>query len=133
MGNEQQLQQLFLNLLSNARYALNQRFPENNPNKRVQIQIEIEAGEFGPALLVRFYDRGTGIPADLLDKVLQPFITSKPSNEGTGLGLSLSNDIVKKHGGSLILKSNEGVDTEVLVHLPVAEVSLIEAIRNIYV
>lgn len=118
-GSEQQLQQVFLNLLSNARYALNQRFPKDNPNKRVEIEIRHENNGPDPGLSVRIYDRGTGISADLLQKVLQPFVTSKPSNEGTGLGLSLSNDIVKKHGGSLRINSNEGVDTEVVAHFPV--------------
>ncbi len=120
-GSVQQLQQLFLNLLSNARYALNQRFPEDNPNKRIEIELQHEESETGPELRVRFYDRGTGIPAELLQNVLQPFITSKPSNEGTGLGLSISNDIVKKHRGSLDISSREGIDTEVIVRFPVAE------------
>jgi PAS domain S-box-containing protein len=119
-GSVQQLEQLFLNLLSNARYALNQRFPEDNPNKRIEIELQLEESAADALLCVRFYDRGTGIPADLLEKVLQPFITSKPSNEGTGLGLSISNDIVKKHGGSLDISSREGIDTEVLVRFPVA-------------
>jgi signal transduction histidine kinase len=125
-GHAQQLQQLFLNLLSNARYALNQRFPQDNPNKRVEIEIRLAENEHGTELCVRFYDRGTGIPAELLQKVLQPFVTSKPSNEGTGLGLSLSNDIVKKHGGSLRINSNEGIDTEVLIRFPVAEKQVAE-------
>jgi C4-dicarboxylate-specific signal transduction histidine kinase len=118
-GSAQQLQQLFLNLLSNARYALNQRFPQANPNKKVEIEVRHENIGSNSGLCVRIYDRGTGIPSDLLQKVLQPFVTSKPSNEGTGLGLSISNDIVKKHGGSLSINSHEGVDTEVLVSFPV--------------
>lgn len=120
-GSAQQLQQLFLNLLSNARYALNQRFPKDNPNKRVEIEIRHKDIGPDPGLSVRFYDRGTGISADLLQKVLQPFVTSKPSKEGTGLGLSISNDIVKKHGGSLHINSVEGVDTEVIAHFPIVE------------
>ena len=116
----QQLEQLFLNLISNARYALNQRYPQQNPNKRLEMAVDYDDSVSGPTLAVRFYDHGTGIASELLPKVLQPFVTSKPSADGTGLGLSLSNDIVKNHKGSLQINSKEGLYTEAVVRLPVS-------------
>ena len=117
-GHAQQLQQLFLNLLSNARYALNRRYQPNDPNKRIEVKIESQTIGSGQVLIARFYDQGIGIPAELLAKVLQPFVTNKPSTEGTGLGLSISNDIVNKHGGSLKIESEEARYTEVVVRFP---------------
>ena len=64
-------------------------------------------------------DLGCGIPAELLPRVLQPFVTSKPSSEGTGLGLSITHEIVKQHGGTMRIESREGEFTEVTVDLPI--------------
>jgi len=118
LGHVQQLEQLFLNVLSNARYALNHRYPQNNPNKRLEVHLDSEETDSGLQLVTLFYDHGTGIPADLLPKVLMPFVTNKPAAEGTGLGLSISNDIVKKHGGTLHVGSDEGVYTKVKISFP---------------
>ena len=65
-------------------------------------------------------DNGNGIPADLQRKIFQPFFTTKPTGEGTGLGLSLSYDIAKAHGGEIKVKTEEGVGTEFVIELPVA-------------
>ena len=64
-------------------------------------------------------DNGNGIPKTLLDKIFQPFFTTKPSGQGTGLGLSLSYDIIKAHDGELKVESKEGEGTEFIVRLPV--------------
>jgi signal transduction histidine kinase len=66
-----------------------------------------------------FRDRGTGIPANLMDKLIAPFFTTKPGGKGTGLGLSICAGIVSDHGGKLALESVEGEFTEVTVDLPV--------------
>jgi two-component system NtrC family sensor kinase len=64
-------------------------------------------------------DNGNGIPDNIRDKIIQPFFTTKPTGEGTGLGLSLSYDIVvKEHGGSIDVNSNEGEDSEFIIKLP---------------
>jgi signal transduction histidine kinase len=68
-----------------------------------------------------FRDRGTGIAAHLLDKVVEPFFTTKPRGEGTGLGLSISHGIVSDHGGRLSIESVEGEFTKVVIDLPARE------------
>src|SRR5580704_2265980 len=68
---------------------------------------------------VRVRDNGTGIPADIHDKLFQPFFTTKPTGEGTGLGLSISYDIVtQQHGGTIEVASEEGAYTEFTIRLP---------------
>jgi signal transduction histidine kinase len=64
-------------------------------------------------------DNGSGIPAGIRDKIFQPFFTTKPSGEGTGLGLSLAYDIIKAHGGKLSFNSMEGKGSTFIVELPV--------------
>lgn len=69
---------------------------------------------------IRIEDNGTGIPASLLEKIFQPFFTTKPTGEGTGLGLSLSFDIITKgHGGTFQVESEEGKGTSFILTLPV--------------
>lgn len=120
-GQAQQLQQLLINLLSNARYALNRRYPEASPAKRVRVSLERATVEKQPVLRLRVCDLGCGIPAEILPRVMQPFVTSKPSNEGTGLGLSICHEIVKLHGGTIWIESCESDYTEVTVDLPIPE------------
>jgi signal transduction histidine kinase len=74
------------------------------------------SGDLGVKLVVK--DNGPGIPASIVDKIFQPFFTTKPTGQGTGLGLSLSYDIVKAHGGEIKVESNEGVGTEFIIHIP---------------
>ena len=64
-------------------------------------------------------DNGNGIPDKIVDKIFQPFFTTKPTGEGTGLGLSLSYDIVTAHGGELKVKTKEGEGTEFIISLPI--------------
>jgi len=64
-------------------------------------------------------DNGTGIPPRVLDKIFQPFFTTKPTGQGTGLGLSLAYDIVKAHGGEIKVKTKEGEGSEFIIQLPV--------------
>jgi signal transduction histidine kinase len=67
---------------------------------------------------VRVKDNGNGIPKKVLDKIFQPFFTTKPSGEGTGLGLSLSYDIIKAHNGELKVETKEGEGAEFIIILP---------------
>jgi signal transduction histidine kinase len=73
----------------------------------------------GGKIEIRVADNGNGIPQKVLDKIFQPFFTTKPTGQGTGLGLSLSYDIVKAHGGELKVETKEGEGSEFIIHLPV--------------
>ena len=64
-------------------------------------------------------DNGNGIPQNIVDKIFQPFFTTKPTGEGTGLGLGLSYDIIKAHGGEIKVETKEGEGTEFIIQLPV--------------
>lgn len=114
----QQLQQVFLNLISNARYALNEKFSGAHPDKILEIGGEqaLLLGQSWVRLI--FQDYGTGIPEAILSKVLNPFFTTKPADRGTGLGLSISHGIIKDHGGRLQLTSSPGMFTTVTIDLP---------------
>ena len=68
---------------------------------------------------IRVTDNGNGIPQKVLDKIFQPFFTTKPTGQGTGLGLSLAYDIVKAHGGELKVETKEGEGSEFIIQLPV--------------
>lgn len=114
----QQLEQVFLNLISNARYALNERFPEGETAKLIKITGEKISRGGSPYVRATFLDHGAGIPADLLDKVMDPFFSTKPPGKGTGLGLSISHGIIADHGGRIAIESREGQFTQVIVELP---------------
>jgi len=114
-----EIQQVFLNILSNARYDLNKRFPGIHESKLIEIRgetIEIEGQEH---VRTTFFDNGTGISADILDKIIEPFFSTIPQGEGTGLGLSISHGIIKGHRGRLQFESVEGEYTKVIVDIPV--------------
>ena len=70
-------------------------------------------------VLISVRDNGPGIPQKILDKIFQPFFTTKPTGQGTGLGLSLSYDIVKAHGGELKVETKEGEGSEFIIILPI--------------
>jgi len=80
--------------------------------------IKSPLGDLGVNVSVR--DNGPGIPAHILDKIFQPFFTTKPTGQGTGLGLSLSYDIVKAHGGELKVETKEGEGSVFTILLPVS-------------
>jgi PAS domain S-box-containing protein len=121
VANPQQLQQVFMNVVSNARYALNKKYAPSDDDKILTISCEEIMMKDSRFLEFTFFDRGTGISADIIDKVMNPFFSTKPSGEGTGLGLSISHGIVKDHGGRLVVESAEGIFTKVSVCLPVKE------------
>lgn len=117
----QQIQQVFLNILSNARYALNRKYPGAHENKVLKISCEMIEMEGRRYVRTTFYDRGLGIPANVLNKICNPFFSTKPPGEGTGLGLSISHGIIRDHEGRLWFESREGEYTKVIVDLPVGE------------
>jgi PAS domain S-box-containing protein len=118
LGNFQQIEQVFLNIINNARYALNQQYPQTNPNKKLIIHGSEEIVDDRPHIEVTFIDYGIGIPTEVLDKIYNPFFSTKPSGKGTGLGLAISHGIINDHGGKLIFESNEDEYTKVLMFFP---------------
>jgi signal transduction histidine kinase len=115
-----QIQQVFLNIISNARYALNQEFSQTHESKVIEIKGDTVDANGKQYVRLIFFDRGTGISGDILGKICDPFFSNKPLGEGTGLGLSISQAIIKDHGGNLYFDSVEGEYTRVIIDLPVA-------------
>ncbi|NMH26637.1 sensor histidine kinase [Flavobacterium silvaticum] len=115
----QDLGRVFLNLFTNAFYAIQQRKLVKNDDSYRPI-VELKTQRIGDFVEIVVKDNGTGIPEAIKDKILQPFFTTKPTGEGTGLGLSLSYDIVVKvHQGSINIDSVEGEYTIFTVRLPI--------------
>ena len=121
-GNFLQMQQVVLNLLSNSRYALNERYHEPSPYKRIRIScqpVELDGQSF---IRLSVQDWGTGIPQGILEKLFEPFFTSKPAGQGSGLGLSISYGIIKNHHGRLRVDSMLNKFTEMIIEIPAADV-----------
>jgi PAS domain S-box-containing protein len=114
----QEIQQVFLNILSNARYALNERYPDSHDSKRLRIAAQLESNGNPRCVRISFVDNGTGIPRDMVDKVLNPFFSTKPKGKGTGLGLTICHEIMREHGGRLTIESVEAAHTTVNLDLP---------------
>ena len=114
----QDLGRVLLNLLSNAFYAVRQR--QQRGAAGYSPTVRVSTRRVGDEVEIRVRDNGGGIPESVKQKIFQPFFTTKPTGEGTGLGLSLSYDIVTQgHGGTLTVDSHEGQGTEFLIRLPV--------------
>lgn len=118
-AQSQEIQQVFLNIISNARYALNQKHSGYHENKILNINGILTDGQDGEMVRVEFFDHGNGIPGHCLKKICDPFFSTKPRGEGTGLGLSISHGIMKSHGGRLVFESKIDTYTKVCVEFPV--------------
>ena len=119
LADFQQVEQVFLNIINNARYALNQKHPKAHPKKNFVIHGIEETVDDQDYVEITFLDYGTGIPPSIIDKIYNPFFSTKPSGIGTGLGLAISHGIITDHEGKLIFKSSYGEYTKVTVLLPV--------------
>ncbi len=120
------IQQVFLNIISNARYALNNKTDGDIVNKRIEINGELVDTSAHQYVRLSFFDNGIGIPEDILNRICDPFFSSKPPGEGTGLGLSISHSIIKDHGGRLNFDSVEGSHTIVIIDLPIQKEDVYE-------
>jgi two-component system, NtrC family, sensor kinase len=125
----QDIGRVVLNLINNAFYAVNEKM------KRADVKgesshvspltsyseptVSVSTKKLGDKIEIRIKDNGNGIPESIKEKIFQPFFTTKPTGHGTGLGLSLSYDIVKAHGGELKVKSEEGEGAEFTMSLPI--------------
>lgn len=121
LAHPQEIQQVLFNLISNARYALNMKNGERKGGKIIEISGENTTIEGRRYILLSCYDNGVGVPAVNVDRLMNPFFTTKPQSEGTGLGLSISHGIVTDHGGKILVDSREGEFTKVTVCLPAYE------------
>ena len=113
----QEMGRVFLNLYNNAFYAINQK--KKKLGNTFDPEIMMDTKRVNGHVEIHVRDNGTGIPQKSLKKIFQPFFTTKPAGEGTGLGLSLSYDIVTKgHGGDIAVETKEGEFSEFIIQLP---------------
>ena len=112
----QDIGRVLLNLITNAFYAVNEKSKEGI--EWYEPTVSVHTKKVDDKIQVTVKDNGNGIPESIREKIFQPFFTTKPTGSGTGLGLSLSYDIVKAHGGELRVKTKESEGTEFIVLLP---------------
>jgi signal transduction histidine kinase len=118
LAQAHEIEQVFVNIISNARYALNQKYPQPHEDKRLEVIAEEHSVKHRPYVRISFHDYGTGISPDIIEKVRNPFFSTKTEGKRTGLGLSISHGIVNDHGGQLTIDSVAGMFTRVSVMLP---------------
>jgi ligand-binding sensor domain-containing protein/signal transduction histidine kinase len=114
----QDIGRVLLNLYNNAFYVVNEK-KKQQPNG-YEPTISVNTKKINNTVEITVKDNGNGIPQKVIDKIFQPFFTTKPTGEGTGLGLSLSYDIVKAHGGEIKVNTIEGEFTEFVIQLPIS-------------
>ena len=108
---------MFLNLISNGFYAATKR--KEMSEEGFEPSLSATTKNLGNQVEIRIRDNGTGIPLEVKEKMFNPFFTTKPAGEGTGLGLSMSHDIVvKQHAGTIDVDTEPGVFTEFIITLP---------------
>jgi signal transduction histidine kinase len=112
----QEIGRVILNLVNNAFYAVTEKKRSVANGFEPKVSITTSPGKNGVDITVA--DNGTGIPDTIREKIMQPFFTTKPTGQGTGLGLSLSYDIIKAHGGDIVINSRDGEGTTFVVRLP---------------
>ena len=121
----QEITRVLLNLISNGFYAATKRKAEVGDGDGYEPTLSAATKDLGDRVEIRIRDNGTGIPPEVKDKMFNPFFTTKPAGEGTGLGLSLSHDIiVKQHAGSIGVDTEPGAFTEIKIVLPRAAATI---------
>ena len=118
----QDIGRVILNLITNAFYVVDEKKKQNSTGYEPLVTVSTKAltpPSGGRGVEIKVTDNGNGIPQKVLDKIFQPFFTTKPTGQGTGLGLSLSYDIVKAHGGELKVENKEGEGAAFIIQLPV--------------
>ncbi len=114
----QDIGRVILNLITNAFYVVNEKSKQGIAG--YEPTVEVSTKKQDNKVFISVTDNGNGIPQKILDKIFQPFFTTKPTGQGTGLGLSLSYDIVKAHGGELKVETKEGEGSEFIIYLPIS-------------
>ncbi|MCW3110341.1 MAG: integral rane sensor signal transduction histidine kinase [Segetibacter sp.] len=133
---QQDIGRVLVNLFNNAFYSVKEKkkqapLPSKGgienaqkgyePTVTVTTSLALPSGGRGAVVSIHVRDNGIGIPQKIIDKIFQPFFTTKPTGQGTGLGLSLSYDIIKAQGGELTVETKEGEFAEFIIQLPVQE------------
>jgi len=114
----QDIGRVILNLITNAFYVVTEK--KKLIGDGYEPVVSVSTKKEKDTIIIKVSDNGNGIPDKILDKIFQPFFTTKPTGQGTGLGLSLSYDIITKaHGGALKVETKEGEGTEFIISLPV--------------
>jgi signal transduction histidine kinase len=113
----QDIGRVLLNIYNNAFYAVREK--KKSAEAEYEPTVLVKTMKVGDKIEIRVKDNGNGIPQTVINKIFQPFFTTKPTGHGTGLGLSLSYDIVKAHGGEIIVNTAEGEFTEFVIQLPI--------------
>ena len=113
----QDIGRVILNLLTNAFYAVEEK--KRQSSNEYQPTVAVSTNCSGGEIRIKITDNGNGISSKVVDKIFQPFFTTKPTGQGTGLGLSLSYDIVKAYGGEIKVESKEGEGTKFIIQLPI--------------
>jgi len=112
----QEIGRVILNLINNAFYAVNEK--GRLRSESYESLVKVATKRLNDKIEIRIEDNGNGIPKNIVDKIFQPFFTTKPTGEGTGLGLSLAYDIVRAHGGEIKVETKEGTGSKFIIHLP---------------
>jgi signal transduction histidine kinase len=118
----QDIGRVILNLITNAFYAVDEKKKQQPAGYEPAVIVttrKVSTSSVGAGVLINVKDNGNGIPQQVIDKIFQPFFTTKPTGQGTGLGLSLSYDIVKAHGGELKVETKDGEGSEFIMVLPI--------------
>lgn len=121
MCHSQQIEQVIMNLITNGRDALNEKYPEYDERKRLTISCYEHTMDQKTCLRLTVEDRGNGVPAEIQERIYDPFFTTKNRDKGTGIGLAISYGIVKEHGGMLSFETQPGEFTRFHMDLPVIE------------
>ena len=122
----QDLSRVFLNMATNACYAVNERREASGGD--YQPTLRLATKRFDDRFEVVIRDNGSGIPQDVVDKIFNPFFTTKPTDKGTGLGLALSSDIVRQHGGEIKVETEADSFTQMTVSIPLGDVAQSEGV-----
>ncbi len=115
----QDIGRVLLNLFNNAFYAVNEKQEMKNGDYAPAVTVVTK--KLNGEIEIKVKDNGNGIPEKIKDKIFQPFFTTKPTGSGTGLGLSLSYDIVKAHGGEIKVETKDGGGTDLIIQLPISQ------------
>ncbi len=119
--DSQKLEQVFVNLFSNAHFAVDERGKQETGDYRKEIRVSVTHDGSNNSLIMEVSDNGTGMTPEEKKQCVDPFFTTKEVGEGTGLGLSICHGIIKEFDGALEIESEQGSGTKIMIAVPVAE------------